>query len=79
MMNMGKFPCFGFTCSNIYDVLDIVSLNKHGKFPCFNSANVRQSCHNCRIHDTVSKNAGMALKYNMRFFGKFEQRNFPCS
>ena len=35
MMNMGKFPCFGFTCSNMNDVLDIVLLNKHGKIPVF--------------------------------------------
>ena len=31
MKNMGKFPCFGSTCCNLYDILEFVAQDEQGK------------------------------------------------
>ena len=31
MMNMGKFPCFGSTCCNLYAILEFVAQDEKGK------------------------------------------------
>ena len=66
MKNMGKFPCFGSTCCNFYDILEFVVQDEQGKIP-FDLSFIVVIITELMIQ---SRKSVMALKY-IHFLTKF--------
>ena len=72
MKNMGKFPCFGSTCCNLYDILEFVAQDEQGKI-LFDSSFIVVISTELMME---SRKSVMALHF---FFTKFNRGTFPCS
>ena len=71
MKNMGKFPCFGSTCCNLYDILEFVAQDEQGKI-LFDSSFIVVIITELMME---SRKSVIALKY-VHFFHKIYCLNF---
>ena len=67
MKNMGKFPCFGSTCCNLYDILEFVAQDEQGKI-LFDSSFIVVIITELMME---SRKSVIALKYVHFFLSKF--------
>ena len=75
MKNMGKFPCFGSTCCNLYDILEFFAQDEQGKI-LFDSSFIVVIITELMME---SRTSVIALK-NLHFFSQnFNRGTFPCS